>query len=347
MTTIADVARQAGVSVSTVSYALSGARPIRPETRARIEAAMAELGYRPNASARSLASRRSSVLSLVYPEVDRGVGGTGGEFIHAAAERARELGYQLVLWPFRASDAEQVGDLARQRMADGVLIMEVLLDDPRIEVLEAAAVPYVMIGRTREVENRASVDIDFEATLAESVRRLAELGHRRIAFINHSEESFRAGYGPTVRAAAAFDRAIAAHGLSGWSRTCEDSPLAGRLRAAELLQPDTAPTAFLTMNELATFGVLAELQHRDLVVPRDVSVLGIVTSPGVSAMSYPPLTTMNAPGAELGRAAVDHLVALLNPAAERPLNRLVPCQFGNGKSIGPVRTETGAESERR
>ncbi|WP_231980491.1 LacI family DNA-binding transcriptional regulator [Tessaracoccus coleopterorum] len=78
MATITDVARQAGVSVSTVSYALSGARPIRPATKARIEAAMAELGYQPNASARSLASRKTSVLAMLYPDADRGVGTTGG-----------------------------------------------------------------------------------------------------------------------------------------------------------------------------------------------------------------------------------------------------------------------------
>ncbi|HQY99623.1 MAG TPA: LacI family DNA-binding transcriptional regulator [Propionicimonas sp.] len=347
MATIADVARQAGVSVSTVSYALSGARPIKPETRTRVEAAMRELGYHPNAMARSLASRRSNVISLIYPADERGVGGTGGEFVHSAAARARELGYQLVLWPFRSDQVREVRNLVRQGMADGVLVMEVLLDDERIDVLEAAKVPYTMIGRTRDVSERHSVDVDFDATVVAAVDHLVGLGHRHIGFINHSQGSLDAGYGPTVRAAAAFERAMAERGLTPLARTCEDSPLAGRQATAGLLATEPDLTALITMNEMATFGVFAELQYRRLAIPDDVSVLGIVTSPGVGTMSYPTLTTMHSPGVELGRLAVDRLISQLDPAHPATPNRLIPCVLEPGMSIGPARTGKNASPQPR
>lgn len=342
MATIADVAREAGVSVSTVSYALSGARPIRPETRQRIQESMRRLGFQPNAMARSLASKRSKVLALIYPEVESGVGGTGGEFVHAAAERARELGYQLVLWPFRVEQAREVRNLARQGMADGVLVMEVALDDERIDVLEAAGVPYAMIGRTRDVSTRPSVDVDFDATVEQAIEHLIGLGHRRIAFVNHSQARLDAGYGPAVRADAAFERVMTRNGLRPLARTCDESPVVGREVTADLLTVDPELTAVVTMNELATFGVYAELQHRNLAIPDDVSVLGIVTSPGVGVLSYPPLTTMHSPGAELGGLAVDCLLSQLDPTREPIPNQLIPCVLEQGMSLGPARTETGA-----
>ena len=336
MATITDVARAAGVAVSTVSYALSGARPIRPETKERIEAAMRDLGYQPNAMARSLASRRTGILAMVYPEVESGVGSTGGEFIHAAGDRARELGYHLVLWPFRSDDTEQVRDLVRQSMADGVLIMGVRLDDPRIDLLESDEVPYTMIGRTRDVSQRRSVDIDFDATVEAAVDRLVELGHRQIAFINHSSEFLALGHGPTVRAAEAFARHVGQHGMEPLVRQCDDSPLAGQAAAAELLTAHPGLTAFITMNELATFGVLGEVRDRGLTVPDDVSVLGIVTSPGVGALTSPTLSTMDAPTADLARLAVDQLVAQLDADRPSPPNRLLPCRFGRGATLAPA-----------
>lgn len=338
MVTIADVARHAGVSASTVSYALSGARPISDATRGRIEASMAELGYQPNAMARSLASRRSNVLALIYPAMDKGLDGTIAEFVHAAADRARAAGYHLVLWPFHTTQAVEVRDLVRQGMADGVLVMEVALDDARIDVLEAAGVPYTMIGRTRDSQRRFSVDIDFDATVEVAIDHLADLGHRTVGFLNHSERSLREGYAPTHRALAAFERLTAARGLRGIPLLCDDNPVAGRAAASDLLRREPAVTGLITMNEMATLGVLAEAHHRGLTVPEDLSVLGIVTSPGVASMSDPVLTTMHAPGAQLGSLAVDRLLGQLDTSRTAIPNLLIPCTFIPGESTGPART---------
>lgn len=336
MVTMQDVAARANVSLSTVSYALNGTRKISDETRARIEAAMTDLGYHRNAMARGLASRRSHVLALIFPATETGIGGTVSEFVTSAAAAAREAGYHLVLWPFAAHEATEIRDLTQQGMADGVLLMEVRLDDPRVEVLHEAGVPYTMIGRTRELEGRPYVDIDFAATTEAAVEHLVSLGHRRIAFINHSAESAAAGYGPTLRADEGFAAAMEHRGLAGRSLLCDETAEAGRAAVGELLEQDPSLTAFVTMNEIATFGVMSGLQARGLSVPGDVSVLGIVSSPGVGAMSTPPLTTMHAPGAELGRLGVQSLVARIDDVGRAYAPVLVPCDLEAGASVGPA-----------
>jgi DNA-binding LacI/PurR family transcriptional regulator len=336
MVTMQDVATRANVSLSTVSYALNGTRKISDETRARIEAAMADLGYHRNAMARGLASRRSHVLALIFPATETGIGGTVSEFVTSAAAAAREAGYHLVLWPFGTHEAHEIRDLAQQGMADGVLLMEVRLDDPRVEVLHEAGVPYTMIGRTRELEGRPYVDIDFAATTEAAVDHLVALGHRRIAFINHSAASAEAGYGPTLRAGDGFAAAMERRGLDVLSLLCDETAAAGRAAVGDLLERDPSLTAVVTMNEIATFGVMSGLQSRGLAVPVDVSVLGIVSSPGVGAMSTPPLTTLHAPGAELGRRGVQSLLARIDDAGRAHAPVLVPCDLEAGASVGPA-----------
>ncbi|WP_166849631.1 LacI family DNA-binding transcriptional regulator [Isoptericola sp. BMS4] len=336
MATMQDVARLAGVSLSTVSYALSGHRTVSAATRERIVSAMEELGYQPNAMARGLASRRSRVLALVYPAAERGLGGTVAEFVSAAAEAAREKGHHLVLWPFRTDQADEVRDLVLQGMADGVLVMEVTLDDPRVTTLRDAGVPFTMIGRTRDVAGLPSVDVDFERTTREAVDHLVGLGHRHLAFVNHSEATAAEGYAPTFRAEEGFAAAVRAHGLEPVVRRVDESPQAGREAAAELLDRSPRPTAVVTMNEIATFGVVAELQQRGIGVPDEMSVLAIVTSPGVADMSNPPLTTMHSPGADLGRLAVATLLSQVAGDPPPAAATLIPCTLEPGRSVGPA-----------
>ncbi|HQY33674.1 LacI family DNA-binding transcriptional regulator [Actinotalea sp.] len=341
MATMVDVARLAHVSLSTVSYALSGARPVSAATKERIEAAMAELDFRPNAMARSLASRRSRTLALIYPVMEATMGGTVAEFVTSAASAARQAGYHLVLWPFGAHQAEEIRDLVQQGMADGVLLMEVCLADARVDVLHAAGVPFTMIGRTARPEGLACVDVDFALTTEEAVAHLAGLGHTRIGFLNHSAASFEDGYGATVRAREGFRRAMLDRGLVPHDVLCDESPAAGRAAMARLLEAEPGLTAVVTMNEVATFGATVELQDRGLRIPQDVSVLSIVTSPGVGAMSNPPLTTMHAPGAELGRLGVQALLGLIEGAAPVADPVLVSCRLEAGESTARVRSGPG------
>ncbi|NEE01423.1 LacI family DNA-binding transcriptional regulator [Phytoactinopolyspora halotolerans] len=335
MATMNDVAKLAGVSVSTVSYALTGVRPVGEKTRARIQAAMDQLGYQPNAIARSLASRRTRIIALLFPAIERGLSGTALEFVTSAAEAARERGYHLVLWPIGNDEVAETRDLLQQRLADGVLVMEVRLDDPRVTLLQQSSTPFTLIGRTAEPAGLDHADIDFDATVREAIDHLVELGHRSIAFLSHSAASQTAGYGPTIRAGESFEKHMADRNLPVVIRHCDDSADAGRATVRELAASQPDLTALVTMNDAATFGAMAELMAHGQRIPEDFSVLSIVSSPKVGAMSHPRLTTMSAPGTELGRLGVASLIERIEGNQTEPLHELIPCRLDAQATTGP------------
>ncbi|HEY0239087.1 MAG TPA: LacI family DNA-binding transcriptional regulator [Friedmanniella sp.] len=334
------MAHRAGVALSTVSATMTGTRPVAATTRARVEAAMDELGFRPNALARGLASRRSHVLALTFPIGPAGLSRTSAEFVLSAAEVAQQRGYQLVLCPGPVSGATGLVEMARTGLADGVLLMEVHLADPRVRALRAAGVPMTLIGRTAGDEDVPAVDIDFATTLADAVAHLVALGHRAIAFLNHAAVRVAEGHGPTVRASAAYTEAMRERGLVPVEVFAEESVAGGRVAAGALLdgtvvQGAPRPTALITMNEDATFGVMAELAARRVAVPTDLSVLAVVSTPAVCEQTVPPLTTLHAPGARLGAAGVDALLALLGTGRVPP-REIVPCRLVESGSTGPA-----------
>ncbi|WP_033342510.1 LacI family DNA-binding transcriptional regulator [Catenuloplanes japonicus] len=341
---MADVARRANVAVSTVSYALNGTRPVAKATAERIRKAMDELGYRPNALARGLASKRSRNVALIFPMLERGLGLTEMEFVSAAAETAGDLGYHLVLWSTPLGDTDLLTKLTRQGLVDGVVIMEVHLEDARIEMLRRNGVPFCMIGRTGDNRDDPFADIDFESTVRDAVAHLAGLGHRSVGFVNHSQRSFDTGYGPSVRAARAFEEAAAAAGLHGFSRFCDDSPAAGREIWRDITAAEPGVTGLIVMNERASAGVLAAILQQGGRVPEDYSVLSVASSARVSEMTYPPLTTYHPPAAELGRLGVQVLIDRLEGREVPLVQQLIPCRLVLRDSTGPAARPHGAGS---
>src|SRR5438874_12294900 len=143
---MADIARRAGVSLSTVSHAISGKRPISEETKQRIFQVMAELDYQPNALARGLATRRSKIIALLVPFLMKGLLEAQFEFVTSAAEAASNMGYSLVLW-MSPPDDMAVLRLTQQGFIDGMILMEIKLADSRVEMLKERNYPFSMIGR--------------------------------------------------------------------------------------------------------------------------------------------------------------------------------------------------------
>jgi DNA-binding LacI/PurR family transcriptional regulator len=330
-----DVANMARVSLSTVSYAISGSRPVSAATRERIEEAMRQLDFRPNAIARSLASRRSRILALTFPAAENRFGNTIMEFVSSAAAAARDSGYHLVVWPYAVEQADEMCDLSQQGLADGVIVMEVRVDDPRITALTAAQVPFTLIGRGRPDTDNRSVDIDFDHTAEVAVGHLTDLGHRHIGFLNHSESSRLHGYGPTVRAQDAYLAAMARRGLTPFTRYCDENPLAGRAAMSAMREENPDLTALVAMNEDALFGVVAELHRQGVVVPHDFSLVSMLSSRSVAEMVDPVMTTLHSPGAELGRLGVRHLLHRLDGFGEIVAPALIPGRLELGASTGP------------
>ena len=343
MATMLEVAKRAGVALSTVSYALNGTRTISEDTRRRIFQAMDELGYQPHALARGLAGKRTRIIALLFPSSARGLGATALEIVTGAAEAARARGYHLVVWTTEIQGTVELQSLISQGLVDGVVVMRVRLNDERIELLRRVRMPFSMIGRTDDTADAGYADIDFEQTTGETIEYLVGLGHQRIAFLNHSRESFEAGYGPSVRAAAGFERAARVAGLSPITRFCDDAPQAGHLALDELLVQHPDLTALVAMNEMAIVGVMHAVAERGLRVPDDLSIVALVSSPREAEMTLPPLTAMSPPSDELGRLGVDVLIERLegDPEGRRPpLQGLLPCQLVVRGSTAPPRART-------
>jgi DNA-binding LacI/PurR family transcriptional regulator len=341
MATMSDVAARAGVSIATVSFVVNGSKPVSPATRARIVEAMDELGYRRNAVARALASRRTRIIALLYPALDHRLGSTALSFVTSAASAANDRGYSLVLWPV-SNDADQMSELISGGLVDGVILMEVQMHDARVDRLVESGVPFALIGRTQNPDGIAYVDVDFEATAREGVDYLAGLGHERIALvIEKLDGSVMAGYGPPVRTEETYRASMVERGLIPTVITSDQNPIGGRQAATELLEKLPDVTAVMIMNEDAAFGLISGLAHSGLSVPRDVSVLSLATSPEMAAMSEPVLTSMNAPGIQLGRLGVEALIDQLEGTLESVPQIKIDCEFQAGES-----TARASESRR-
>ena len=333
--TMREVAEAAGVSIATVSFVVNNTKPVSPETRRRIEDAMERLAFRRNMVGRALASRRTRVVALVYPAIEHKLGASGMEFVTSAARTAGAAGYHLVLWPV-SNDAEELGQLLGQGLVDGVLLMEVQLEDARVEVMRSTGTPFALIGRSADLTGLVYVDIDFDTTVEEAVDHLHGLGHTALAMVTGSQAdaSYRT-YGPYVRATAAFHRVAEQRGLEAHVVECEQTVPAGRAAAEQILDAWPRTTAVLVLNEFAAPGVVSALLRRGRRIPEDVSVLSVLTSPEMSTSVEPALTAFSSPGAELGELGVRALLRMLEGEAAPP-PRLLPGTLVPGASTGPA-----------
>lgn len=337
MPTMQDVATLAGVSIATVSFVVNNTKNVAPATRDRVTAAMAELGYRNNVVARALASRRTRIMALLFPSVEHRLGGTATTFFMGAAECAAELGYHLVLWP-NGDDADDIDDLISGGLMDGVIVMEIKMEDPRIDQLVERQMPFVAIGRTRDPDGLSYVDIDFETTVERSLDYLQELGHSNAALvIEDMEGSPMAGYAPHIRTEATFLSSAARRGMRASVVRCGPSTAGGRQAAHDAVAGDPDLTAVLIMKDDSTFGLMRGLAEQGLRVPDDVSVLSLASSTAAGALHDPPLSTLDSPSRELGRMAAEALIRKLDGREVERLHLLLPCVLHVAGSTAPAR----------
>lgn len=336
MSTMSDVAKRAGVASSTVSYVLSGKRTISEPTRRRVLAAIEELDFHPNPLGRALASRRSNTIALLFPELASGFGELQLEFVTSAAETADKHGYTFLLSISRDQDAEVV-HLARRGFTDGLILMAIKLRDSRVELLRQRRFPFSMIGHREDNDGISFVDFDFFQAVRDSLRYLAELGHRHIAFIGSSDQLMAAGYGPAIRSHAGFAKGIAEHGLDGTWHPCDPSPRAAYTVVEALLRAAPEVTALVTAHNEAIGGMAQAARELGLRIPADLSLVA-VTSPRQAEAFTPALTTMDLPAAEMGRLGVELLIRRLEAEGGEvePVHRLLRAELTVRQSSGPA-----------
>jgi DNA-binding LacI/PurR family transcriptional regulator len=304
-----DIARHAGVSASTVSYALSGKKRVSPEALRRVMRAVEELGYSRNAAAAALASGRRRTIALMVPPLASGLVATQLEFVVGVAEEASRHGYDMLL-ATGGDEHANIRRLMREGVVDGLIVMEVRLEDPRVELLRALEAPFVLIGRPRDSSGLAYVDADSESMVRRSVEYLHGLGHRAIAFVNLPSTLLAAGYAPAARALDAYRATCAALGIESVDRSSGAETDATARTVQALLKHGI--TALVTNNDDAVAGLIAALQEAGRRVPEDVSVVGILGRTKAAQPTRPQLTAIELPTAEMAATAARTLIARLD-----------------------------------
>ncbi|MCP1374718.1 LacI family DNA-binding transcriptional regulator [Dyella lutea] len=330
---IEDVAADAGVSVKTVSRVLNGYTNVRVKLRERIEKSIRDLNYVPNASARSLAGRRSFLVALLYDN-PTAVSSYIMDVIVGVLEACKETPYNAVLHPFDAADdlAARIDGFVAHHRPDALVLVPPHANNAKLlQRLDELDIRYATISsRLRE----SSIDIGFDERKAaqDIVEHLLSLGHQRIGHVTglkgHGARAWRrTGYRDALRkAGVAYDASLVVEG----DFTFESGVAAARV----LLDLDHPPTAIFAANDDMACGVMREAYERGLVVPDDLSVCGFDGTP-VSQLISPGLTTVRQPCREMGCAAVQSVLQAIRDPSLHHQERL-PYQLKiRGSSAAP------------
>ncbi len=304
-TTIEDVARRAGVARSTVSYALSGKRSISRETRERIEAAIAELGFTPNAGARALATSQTMVIGLFVQFFEDEFSPAMLQYVLPISDAAREAGYDILMVT-EADGPHAVDRISSSGMVDGVILLNVAHEDPRLPVLRKMRQPGSMVGLPRNPEGFDVFDLDFAQSGRILVDHLAEQGHHEMTLITPREHVYERGGAYAWRFRDAALQQAASYGIRVRSHFGQTQQPAINEQLNEILDAEPG-TAMVIHNDAVIAALPSVLYSRGLRVPEDLSVVGIFSEDFGRLFSLPYTAVETSPN-ELGRLAVQALV---------------------------------------
>jgi DNA-binding LacI/PurR family transcriptional regulator len=304
--TIHDVARAAGVGVGTASRALSGKAHVTDATRAHVMAVAGRLGFHPSPIARAFSRGRSQTIEIIMPLFTRHF---YVEVLRGIEEAIGTTDYSLLVRTIeRNTDRDRLVKRPRMRgRVDGALLVSLRPTRGMLERFAEADVAVVLVDV--EHPRLSSVAVDHEAAAKLAIRHLLELGHRRIALIDHPEDPFMPVY-PDSRHRG-YRSALAEAGLearSQYERVTDYSPEAGAAAMDELLRLKEPPTAVFAGSDSQALGVLDVARQHGVSVPEDLAVVGYND---VEIAPYLGLTTVQIPMRELGRRGIELLLRTL------------------------------------
>lgn len=314
--TLRDVARHAGVSTRTVSNVVNGFRHVSPAMRAKVEAALSELGYKPNLLARSLRQGRTGIVTLLLPEIAVSY---FGELAHEVVERASELGYTVMIdetggMPERERALLDVA--AHSSWVDGILLSSQGLRG-RDLTGNLPSVPVVLLGERTAGTALDHVGIDNVKAAREAVRHLIDSGRRRIAAVGGSASAWDAtsrlrlkGYRQELRAAG-----LPADGRYAPTPDYKRASAAAAVRS--LLSRDDPPDGLFCFSDELAAGVLRELHEQGLRAPSDISVVGF-DDIQEARFTTPSLTSIRPDKAKIAEIAVDMLIQRIQGSEAKP-----------------------------
>jgi LacI family transcriptional regulator len=319
--TSAEVARRAGVSRTTVSFVLNDVskQGISAATRDKVLAVARELGYEPNAAARSLAGGVSGTVALVLPQAAHlYVDAFLAQLVASVNEACHRHGLKLLIESTEGEGREPGGfvQLVRSRRIDGLIVAHPRAAElDHLRRLRDQGIPLVVFGADMpEAPPHQSMGDDTAQSAQMVVRHLLALGHRRIAFVNYARPEFRSVHQREL----GWRLALEAHGVAvdpKWLAYADISAQSGYEATRELLARRIKFTALFAGNDTIAFGALRALHEAGRRVPQDVAVVGYDDIP-LAPFASPPLTSVRSDPAGHGRQAVQMLLAQLRPQAE-------------------------------
>ncbi len=319
--TIREVAARAGVSHQTVSRVINGSKRVLPETRERIEKAIAELGYRPNAIARSMAKGTSGTLACIAPNL---TDYTFASIVDGAELQARKEGYFLLSAsaPDEKTFSALIDELASSRRTEGMIVMNPYQDSRHSYLSDAF--PTVFAGARPRPNINYSVALDDFVVAQQATQHLIELGHRRIAMITGPMvedccQDRRDGYLQALTNAHISPNAT-------WQVEGEWSAQSGYESFKALVNRGECPTAVFAQNDHIAVGVIKAARELGLSVPEQLSVIGVDDIP-LASFFTPPLTTMRQDFAAIGQEAVKLLMLAIRQPDAPKQNHVLPAEL--------------------
>jgi LacI family transcriptional regulator len=319
MVTIKDIARRVGVSASTVSRALSDSPLVNEKTKRAVKEAAVRLGYERNELARGLVKGASGAIGLVVADITNPF---FSDVAQGVGEAAHRFGYGVMLCDTagRAERESNYVKLLRRKRVDGIILASATIQDPQVEELHKARIPFILVSRLCNEAGAPYVVGDDRKGATLAVEHLVGLGHREIGFI---------GGPPDVQASqhrmAAYCAVLRAHGLAVQDDRVlfsDFTQTAGRRAGRRLLEAADRPSAVFAANDVIALGVLEAAEALGLCVPGDLSLVGY-DDIAYAALPRIQLTTVAQPALEMGRVAGDWVLSVVAGRKRRVLHRVL------------------------
>lgn len=305
--TIYDVAREANVSMATVSRVVNGNQNVKPATRKKVLKVIEELGYRPNAVARGLASKKTTTVGVIIPDISNSM---YAELARGIEDIATMYRYNIIL---SNSDQNQNKELQLLetmlgKQVDGIVFMSDVISTELLYEMERSPTPIVLAGSIDETNAVASVNIDYYGAAYEAVKKLVDNGHKKIAFVSgplsskiNRDYKLKAYTEALLDAGIDYDEKLVVE--------CNNSYDEG-MEAVSTLQP-YEPTAYFVSNDEMSIGVIHALEESGKKVPEDVEIISYENSK-LARMARPMLTSIAFPLYDIGAVSMRLLTKYMN-----------------------------------
>ena len=335
--TIKDIAKECGVSLSTVSLVLNNNPRISAKTRARVAAAVKRHGYQPNIHARGLASQTSQVLSVVVPQLNHVFADIYfGEIVSGIYDRACEENYKLLLDIANPKfvDSEEYINLLKSRRADGMLFIASSIKDDYLKVFEDSPYTFLLVNHNFPGSELNYLGVDYKDSAKQAAEHLVGLGHRRIGLIagtnTYTGLEFRDSFIARCRALGVAEEDIPwADGGRDWSQE------GGFEAARQLMARHPGLTAIMAANDRLAIGAMRYVHTHDLKVPGDISIMGVDDIP-LASFTTPGLTTIRHELYQMGQTACARIIALFRKEITT-CREVLPVKLVGRESTGPAR----------